>query len=344
VHRVAVAPGQDFFQWIGNLNESMGDYGGKVLLEKGPFDLIHAHDWLVGDAARALQHHFQLPLIATIHATEYGRCNGLHNDTNHFINNKEKELARDAEQVIVCSEYMGREVGYALNCSLEKIHVVYNGICPSKKEQDPEFDYQQFRQRFATDDEKIIYYVGRISHEKGIAVLIEATAKVLQNLGEKVKLVVIGGGNTDHLKQQAGELGIYHKCYFTGFMLDEELDKFQTIADCAIFPSLYEPFGIVALESFAARVPVVVSDAGGLPEVVHHGKTGIVTWASHADSVAWGIEEILNNPDYAQKLVQNAYEELETRFSWAALAQQTEAVYLRALQVGESDRTNLLNP
>jgi glycosyltransferase involved in cell wall biosynthesis len=110
-------------------------------------------------------------------------------------------------------------------------------------------------------------------------------------------------------------------------MSDGDLDKFQTIADCAVFPSLYEPFGIVALESFAARVPVVVSDTGGLPEVVQHSKTGIVTQTNNPDSLGWGILEVLQNPGYAQWLIDNAYESLEKRFSWPKLALKTEFVY-----------------
>jgi glycosyltransferase involved in cell wall biosynthesis len=110
-------------------------------------------------------------------------------------------------------------------------------------------------------------------------------------------------------------------------MSDEDLNKFQTVADCAVFPSLYEPFGIVALESFAAKVPVVVSNTGGLPEVVKHNQTGIVTYTNNPDSLAWGILQVLKNPDFAQILVSNAYADLEKRFSWAKLAQQTEAVY-----------------
>jgi len=331
VYRVEVASSQDFFHWIANMNEIMGEHGGKLLLEEGPFDLIHAHDWLVGDAAIALKYHFQMPLVATIHATEYGRCHGLHNATNYYISDKEKALTEDAHRIIVCSDYMSREVAYALNCPSSKMDVVYNGIRAEKKHRDPNFDYVTFRRRFATDDEKIVYYVGRISHEKGVPMLLEAAPHVLQKLDYRVKFVIIGGGNTDYLKQQAWDLEIYPKCYFTGFMPDDELDKFQTIADCAVFPSLYEPFGIVALESFAARVPVVVSDAGGLPEVVHHGKTGIVTWATQADTLAWGILEVLTSPAYAQTLVKNAYVELERRFRWPMLAQQTEAVYAKTL-------------
>ncbi|MBD0310768.1 MAG: glycosyltransferase family 4 protein, partial [Microcoleus sp. T1-bin1] len=104
------------------------------------------------------------------------------------------------------------------------------------------------------------------------------------------------------------------------------------VADCAVFPSLYEPFGIVALESFAARVPVVVSDAGGLPEVVLHTKTGVVTEANNRDSLAWGILEVLKNPGYARWLVDNAYEDLERRFSWPKLAMETEWVYHRVVE------------
>jgi glycosyltransferase involved in cell wall biosynthesis len=141
------------------------------------------------------------------------------------------------------------------------------------------------------------------------------------------KFVIIGGGNTDKIKEQAWNLGIWDKCYFTGFMSDEDLNRFQTIADCAVFPSLYEPFGIVALESFAARVPVVVSNTGGLSEVVRHTKTGIVTYANDADSLARGILEVLKNPDYAQWLTDNAYNDLDIRFNWQKLAKQTDAVY-----------------
>jgi glycosyltransferase involved in cell wall biosynthesis len=76
----------------------------------------------------------------------------------------------------------------------------------------------------------------------------------------------------------------------------------------------------------------VVSDTGGFPEVVQHTKTGIVTWTNNADSLAWGILEVLKNPDYKQWLVDNAYQDLERRFSWPKLAKQTEGVYQRVVQ------------
>ncbi|NEO82673.1 MAG: glycosyltransferase family 4 protein [Spirulina sp. SIO3F2] len=330
VHRVPVAAGHDFFHWVVNMNESMGAYGGQLLTEGG-FQLIHGHDWLVGDAAIALKHAFKLPLIATIHATEHGRHNGIYTDVQRHIHRKECNLAFNAWRVIVCSQYMKQEICRALGAPLNKVDVVYNGIRWQKKQINPRFDYGQFRRRFAGDDEKIVYYLGRMTHEKGISVLLNAAPKVLSAMGDKAKIVIIGGGRTDHLKAQAWDLGIWHKCYFTGFMPEQDLDHFQVIADCAVFPSLYEPFGIVVLESFAARVPTVVSDTCGLPEVVHHTKTGVVTHTNDPDSLAWGILEVLKNPGYAQWLIDNAYEDLSQRFQWSHLAKQTQQVYTQVI-------------
>ncbi|MDJ0796344.1 MAG: glycosyltransferase family 4 protein [Calothrix sp. MO_167.B12] len=332
VHRIPVADGDDFLHWVVNMNQSMGSHGGKLILEEGSFDIIHAHDWLVGDAAIALKNAFQIPLVATIHATEAGRNNGIHNPTQHYVNGKEELLAYNAWRIIVCTHYMQREVKWVLHCPWDKIDIIYNGIRPEKKQPNSNFPAEDFRRRFAADGEKIVYYVGRMTYEKGVSILLNAAPQVLHSMDGNVKFVLIGGGNVDHLKQQAWDLGIWHKCYFTGFMSDEDLDKFQTIADCAVFPSLYEPFGIVALESFAARVPVVVSDTGGLPEVVQHTKTGVVTYTNNPDSLAWGILEVLKNPGYRQWLIDNAYEELEQRFNWYKLAQQTDSVYQRVVK------------
>jgi glycosyltransferase involved in cell wall biosynthesis len=332
IHRVSVGYSHDFFHWVVNMNESLGSMGGKLIVEEGGFDVIHAHDWLVADAAIALKHTFKIPLVATIHATESGRFNGIYTNDQRYVSGKEKILAYEAWRIIVCSQYMHREVEKVLESPWDKIDVVYNGIRPEKKLRRHEFDAVNFRRRFAEDQEKIVYYVGRISYEKGVYVLLNSAPQVLDKMSGNAKFVIIGGGNTDALKQQAWNLGIWDRCYFTGFMSDEDLNKFQSIADCAVFPSLYEPFGIVALESFAARVPVVVSDTCGLPEVVRHTKTGIVTWTNNANSLAWGILEVLKNPSYAQWLIDNAYEDLRSRFSWEKLAKQTTVTYQKVVE------------
>jgi len=332
VHRVSVSSGNDFLHWVVNLNASIGHYGGELVLSQADFDLVHAHDWLVGDGAIALKERFKIPLIATIHATEHGRYNGIHNSTQSYINDKENSLAYNAWRIVVCSHYMRQEVARVLHSPWDKIDVIYNGIRPEKKRQQQDFYAQGFRRQFAADEEKIVYYLGRMTYEKGIPVLLDAAPSILAKMGGNVKFVFIGGGRTEELKRQAWDLGIWHKCYFTGFLSDEYLDKFQTVADCAVFPSLYEPFGIVALESFASRVPVVVSDTGGFPEVVQHGKTGVITQANNPESLAWGILSVLQNPDYQQHLVDHAYNDLCQRFNWSQLALETQSVYERVIK------------
>jgi glycosyltransferase involved in cell wall biosynthesis len=145
--------------------------------------------------------------------------------------------------------------------------------------------------------------------------------------------VIIGSGeaHTAILKRQAWNLGIDHQVIFTGFMTDHDLSRFQRIADCAVFPSLYEPFGIVALESFAANVPVVVSNTGGMPEVVKDQITGIVVQVNDPDSLAAGILQILQNPPAAKQMVEAAHYDLKKRFCWQAIAQKTAAVYQQTL-------------
>ncbi|MGQ9865002.1 MAG: glycosyltransferase family 4 protein [Pseudanabaenaceae cyanobacterium] len=337
VHRLAVEPNHHFFRWVDNLNHRLVQWG--ETQDGQGFQVIHAHDWLVADAAIALQAQWQLPLVATIHATEFGRYNGIYSDAQRHVHHKELHLAAKADRVIVCSEYMAQEVSRALHCPPAKIRVIPNGLslarvqahCPP-----PDFDRDAFRRQFAEPDEALVYYVGRISHEKGIFVLLEAAPHILAACENRVKFVAIGSGetHTHFLKQRAAHLGISERVLFTGFMADGEVAKFQAVADCAVFPSLYEPFGIVALESFAAGVPVVVSSTGGLPEVVRHEETGLVARVNDGPALANAVVRILKDRDLARSLAANAQQELHTRFNWQRIAPQTLQVYQELVGVG----------
>jgi glycosyltransferase involved in cell wall biosynthesis len=334
VYRIPVEHSHDFFQWVVQMNANMLKFA-RDSLSKNSIDLIHAHDWLVEEAAIALTDEFSIPLVTTIHATEYGRCNGIHNDTQRYIHHKEIRLTQASQRVIVCSEYMRDELNRVLDCPAEKTDVVYNGLSVERWQNitaEIEHDFDALREHYAKPDEAIVYFVGRITYEKGIYILLNAMPKVIAAMDDKVRLVIIGTGDayTLLLQRQAWDLGIYHKVLFTGFMADVDFWKFQKVANCAVFPSLYEPFGIVALESFAAKIPLVVSDTGGLPEVVRHKITGMVTRVNDPDSLAEGIIEVLHNQEYAKTLVDNAQSELRERFAWDKLAEQTEDVFLKA--------------
>jgi glycosyltransferase involved in cell wall biosynthesis len=335
VYRINVAENNDFFRWVVGMNACMINFA-RELLQEQPMDLIHAHDWLVEEVAIALSQDFNIPLVTTIHATEYGRCNGIHNDTQRYIHQRELKLTQFAQRVIVCSEYMQGELQRALNCPPTKTDVVFNGLSVERWQKitaEQDCDFTALRQKYAEPDESIIYYVGRITYEKGIYVLLNAMPKIVAAMNDKVRLVIIGTGEAYAilLQRQAWDLGIYHKVLFTGFMADAEFWNFQKVANCAVFPSLYEPFGIVALESFAAKIPLVVSNTGGLPEVVRHQVTGIVTKVNDANSLAEGIIQLLKDQAYAKSLADNAQIDLKERFAWDRLAVQTEAVFQKCL-------------
>lgn len=338
VYRVTPSgPGNDFIHWVQLLNDSMYARVDTLIqswlsdpqLKEIP-TIIHAHDWLAHFCGAAIKHKYCLPLIATIHATERGRNNGINGPTQEYINSIEWQLQSEAWRVIVCTDFMKRECESALGTPWDKMDVIYNGVDPAKFSL-PNFGNSEkvaFRAKFAAPDEKIIFFVGRMVREKGVQVLIEALPKIRWGYHD-AKLLIVGGGHRDHLVNLASYLGMEKHVYFAGFVPDDELMQIYHVIDIACFPSLYEPFGIVALEGMAARVPVVVSDAGGLPEVVENRVTGLTTYAGNPGSLADGILEILHNPELGQILVENAAEKVQTVFNWAIIAAQTIAVYER---------------
>ena len=328
VHRVPVeGDSTDFIAWVRRLNEATEAKADELLAsKKNKCDIIHGHDWLAEFAARSLKHKHKLPLVATIHATEYGRNYGIHTDLHRYISHVEWEFAHEAWRVIACTHYMKEEIHNILGPPLDKIDVIPNGVDAGKFNID--FDKQSFRRGYAGDDERLVFFVGRMVHEKGAGVLIDAMSRIAES-GLPAKLLIVGGGDRSALRDQAEKLGIGDKVYFAGYVDDDMLLKFYNVVDVAVFPSLYEPFGIVALEAMAAKVPVVTSDVGGLREVVDHGITGITTSAGNPDSLAWGIMQILNNPNAARAMAETAYMKTLNAFSWSRIAEQTIEVYNR---------------
>lgn len=295
------------------------------LLRSEKFDFIHAHDWLVAHAGITLKRAFMTPLIATIHATEHGRWNGIHNDLQQYIHSMEWLLNFESAGTIVCSYYMKDQLQTIFNVPAGKIFVLPNGVETEKF--DLNFDQWNFRRIFAHDHEKLVMSVGRMVPEKGFQTLADAALRVLQNY-QDVKFVIAGkGGMLDSLRARVYRLGISHRVLFMGYMSDEDLNKLFIVSDVAAFPSLYEPFGITAIEAMAAGTPVVVSDTGGFGEIVDHGYTGIKTYAGNPDSLAWGILELLYNPDYAHSIRENAFNKVINVFNWDKIAADTTRVY-----------------
>jgi glycosyltransferase involved in cell wall biosynthesis len=320
-------PSPDFATWVYLMNVNMqkeaaalvNGLGGKV-------DVFHAHDWLVATAGIGLKHVFRKPLLATIHSTEIGRRNGIHFDYERMIHETEAWLTYEAWKVICCSDYMVSHVRWAFGLPGDKLSMVPNGVNAEVYEKAEGEELSQFRSKFALPDEKIVLFVGRLVYEKGAHVLVNAVPKVVEKVN--AKFIIVGNGYMrDQLSSLVKGMRLAHKVMFTGFVDDDTLRKLQKCADVSVVPSLFEPFGIVALEAMAAKSPVVVSDTGGLSEIVEHDVTGVKVYVNNPDSLAWGITKVLLDDGYANWIRVNAYKKVQEKYDWNKIAQQTKVVY-----------------
>lgn len=333
VHRVHLeAEPNDFVHEIQLLNQAT-DLRVRQLLEDwrpgGQPTIFHAHDWLSLDSARELKYEYKLPMIATVHATEEGRNGGIFNDLQRYIHESEYWLTYEAWRVIVCTEYMREQVGKSFNCPADKVDVIYNGVNADKFEFEwTEGERAEWRAKFALPEEKIVMFVGRFVREKGIQVLLSAASTILAQ-EPNTKFLIVGGGHKEKLEKFVRWFGLQDKVLFTGFMANRSLHQVYRIADVAVFPSLYEPFGIVALEGMAAGCAVVSSDAGGLREVVKHDETGTLSFAGNPESLAWAVLHALRDPVRMEKMKVAAKLRLRSDFDWGIIADQTIAVYER---------------
>lgn len=331
VHRVHVIKPDcsEFIHWDFQLNLMMVDACRTLSAAGLTFDLVHAHDWLVHYAAKTIKEFYRVPLIATIHATEHGRNNGIYTDLQRYIHGLEWELTYESWRVIVCSNYMRREVETVFQLPPDKIDVLPNGVDPDLLR--PSQISGTDKQGYASDSEQVVLFLGRLVREKGVHTLLEAAPSILQSCPNAKFLVVGDGPARGDLEARAEQLGIRGKVQFTGFVTDVERNRLLHVANVAVFPSLYEPFGIVALEAMAAGRPVIVSDVGGLADVVEHGRNGLKMYPGDKQSLASQVTQVLLNPEWAKTLAETAYGEIGN-YDWNRIAIQTIAVYERVLR------------
>ena len=328
VNNYIISP-NNFIDWIMQLNFNMVAKATEIINKEGKFDCIHAHDWLVAYSAKTLKNSYEMPIVSTIHATEAGRNSGIHDETQKYINDTEWLLTYESTEVIVNSNYMKCELQRLFGLPFEKINVVPNGINLNNFS-GIEKDYN-FRRQYAMDNEKIILYVGRLVYEKGIQNLISAMPKILQGYND-TKLIIAGkGGMIDELKAQANRMGLGNKVYFTGYLNSKQVQKMYKCADIAVFPSTYEPFGIVALEAMLAGIPTVVSDIGGLNEIVTHGVDGMKSYAGNPNSIADSVLTLLYDHQLCDNISKKAKNKVKEQFNWNKIAQDTHFIYEKAI-------------
>ena len=339
VHRVPTPPMprdmEAFLRWVTTMNGAMRERG-RTLAAAGPFDLVHSHDWLVADAARATARATGRPWVVTVHATEYGRHQGwVQNHPQSVIHAAERAMVRDADHVITCSRYMRSHVARVFGVPSRRITALQNGIDRDDLEPVAD-DLEALRAQFAAPDEQLVLLVGRLVYEKGFHLALDALAPIVRRRG-KVRFVIAGTGTAEaELRRQAWRLGLSRAGRFEGWVGDDRLHALYRIADLCIVPSIYEPFGIVALEAMASGCLCVVADTGGLREVVPgDGTVGLRFPSRDSAALQEILERVLGDDALRRQLVAEAREHV-LRFDWTRVARDTADVYASVLAASGS--------
>jgi glycogen(starch) synthase len=327
VHRVDLPPidPTDAYNHVVADNDLLTDYASK-LAQQDDYEIVHSHDWLTGSAGIALKNQFKIPLVVTIHATERGRHQGnLPSEVSRQIDRLERNLCHEAWKIIACSNYMVHELNEFFGTPSDKVIVVPNGFDLSPFALESLEKQEALRRLYAPNGEHLLLYVGRITHEKGVHVLIDAMPAILSEFPDTKLLIAGKNGRT--LRPQAEALGVSDSVQFLGYISDERRDHLYQVVDAAVFPSLYEPFGIVALEAMGLGCNVIASHVGGLSEVVQHREDGLTIYPDDPGSIAWAVRELFRDPAAARRRRERAKQKVIEKYSWKNVAEQTARLF-----------------
>jgi glycosyltransferase involved in cell wall biosynthesis len=220
---------------------------------------------------------------------------------------------------------MANELHTYFGTPYDKIVVIPNGIDQDRLHICPPEKQMELRAAYAPNGEHLLFFVGRIAHEKGLHVLLRAMPAILHAYPDTRLLVA--GRNSRHLWPLAAELRVDYAVNFLDYITDQQRDWLYQVVDVAIFPSIYEPFGIVALEAMALDCNVIASDVGGLGEVVKHEVNGLTVYPDDPLSIVWAVRRLLSDTAAASVRRVQAHAQVGNQYSWRTIAQQTELLY-----------------
>jgi 1,4-alpha-glucan branching enzyme len=311
---------EDFLQWVFQLNLSFIEKAGEIF-EREDINLVHAHDWIVGKSAVLLKDHYNIPLVTTIHATENGRNQGIFTDLHRRIHEEEKKLVKSSNQLIICSEHMREELSQLEPPAHLSVSVIPNGVNLKNVLSDEEC---QANSTF--NNVKYYFSIGRIVHEKGFETIIETAERISEE--QSIHFVIAGKGPLlEQYRNRVTAKGLGQYVHFLGYVSDEQRNAFLYNSEAVIFPSIYEPFGIVALEAMAAKKAVIASRTGGLKNIVEHGHAGLLFEPGDSVSLANAILSMEESKDIKEQMGENGYKMAEIMFSWERISKQTLGIY-----------------
>lgn len=284
-------------------------------------EVIHGHNWEVAWAAETLASLYDVPLVTTFHTTTRGQHGGsLPPGEPSTIHAVESWLAHTSQHVIASSKFMAHEVISGFELPPERVHRIPNGIDPT----------WWAGGEHAQGRAPLVLTWGRVQYEKGFQVLAQAMS-TLRSRVPGIECIVAGRGSyLPELQSQVDIEGVSDIMRLVGFVPDERLRAGVHRAGCVVIPSLYEPFGIVALEALAGGAPVVAARTGGLAELIDGTGAGMLFEPGNADELAVCIEMVLSDPQLASEMREAGAELLATRYSWAAIARATVRLYATA--------------
>ncbi len=296
------------------------------------FDIVCVHDWLSSIAGNIIKNETKIPVVFHAHSTEWGRSGGAGSEV---VTHLENQMAERADHIVTVSEAMSEDL-VRHGWKTSKISVVWNGVDPDKYDPSivkPE-DIQKVRERHGVPkDGNMILFIGRLTWVKGIKNLIQAMPSVLKDY-PKSKLVILGKGEEQKdILELAERLGVANNviCQFE-FVPEPDRIAHYAAADVCIFPSTYEPFGIVSLEAMSLAKPVVVGANGvvGFREQVVPGgpdQNGVHVNGNDPADIAWGLKEVLKDPIRAKQWGEKGRKRVLQYFTWRKAAEQTLRVY-----------------
>ena len=327
-HRCKFDPGRDLFSLTRNMSHAMVSSLRWVEGREGRFDLIHGHDWHVVEALHLLRQEGRR-LVFTYHSTEYGRNGNRFGDWWEFreVSGKEWYGGYLADRVTTVSVSMKREVCWLYRLPEEKVEVVPNAVVAEefRREVDPE----RVRGEHGLSSGPLVLFPGRLEYQKGPDLLLEAVPRVLERRGETRFAFTGAGSMRGSLEGRARELRVGHAVRFVGFLPLQRYVELLNACDLVCIPSRNEPFGIVLLEAWAAGKPVVAAGVGGLDENLENLVEGVKV-PPQPDSLAWGINYLLDSPSERERMVRNAEEKVR-QFTWSRSADRLLSVYRSAL-------------
>jgi glycosyltransferase involved in cell wall biosynthesis len=240
--------GGGFFDAVYSYNDLVVSCVDECIRKNGKYDVIHCHDWLTVKAGLVLKEKWGIPLVFTVHSTEFDRSGWLF--PNQWFVDIEREGMVGADCVIAVSHFTKRVIVEKYGVDSGKVVVVHNAVYPIAE----------------GHKQEIVLFLGRLTIQKGAEFFLKAAAKV-KDFEPDVRFLVAGTGDMlPRLIGQAVDLGIGDSVVFTGRLSDEEVRHVYGISSVYVMPSVSEPFGITALEAVSAGTPAIVSRSSGVCE------------------------------------------------------------------------------